>query len=167
VDGGRRSSLAGGVLGLALLGACAGDPSPASLMVGGRLSAAFRDLAREEVQENFRLAPTLASAALAPRALRPLPVPVLRPRLAGALPPPPPPRKPVPDERIAWIPQAKPEPRPAPESPVATRIAIWPPPWKPADLPLAVAPAAGPPEARATRSGRRPGNRIRLTGHSH
>jgi Flp pilus assembly protein TadD len=145
-DGGRCWSLAGGVLGLALLGACAGDPSPGSLMVGGRLSAAFRDLAQDEVQESFRLAPTLASAALAPRALRSPPVPVLRPRLAVVLPPLPPPRKPLTQERIAWIPQPKPERRPAPESPVGMRIAIWPPPWKPAELPLAVAPAAGPPE---------------------
>jgi Flp pilus assembly protein TadD len=151
------------VLGLALLGACVGEPSPGPLMVGGRLGAALTDLAHDELQASFRLAPTLVSVAPAPSGLPP--VPVLRPRLAVVLPPHPPPRKPAPHDRIAWIPQPKPERRPAPEQiawipqlkperppapepPVGPRIAIWPPPWKPgpADPSLSVAPAAGPPE---------------------
>jgi Flp pilus assembly protein TadD len=140
-DGRWRRS--GCVLGLALLGACAGDPAPGPLLVGGRLSAGFTELAREELQADFRLAPTLPSLALAPGSLRAPPVPALRPRLAVVLPPPPAPRRePVAHERIAWIPQPKPERRP-----VGPRTAIWPPPWKPdpADLSLAVEPAAGPP----------------------
>ena len=146
-DGARRWSLAGGALGLMLLGACARDPAPGPLMVGGRLSAAFMELARDEVQANVRLAPPLASVALAPSASRPPPVPVLRPRLAVVLPPPSAPRKPVAPERIAWIPQPKPERRPAAEPPTGPQIAIWPPPWKPdpSDLTVAVDPAAGPP----------------------
>jgi Flp pilus assembly protein TadD len=155
-----RWLLAGGGLGLALLGACASDPAPDSLLVGGRLSAAITELAGAELKASFRFAPTLASVAAAPNALPP-PVPVLRARPAAVLPPLPSPPKPATPDRIAWIPQPKPErgppperiawipqlkpDRPAPEPSAGLRPAIWPPPWKPdpADLPLAVASAAG------------------------
>lgn len=87
------------MLGLALLGACAGDPTPGPLMVGGRLSVAFTQLARAELQASFRLAPTLVSLAPAPSAFSP-PVPVPQPRLVVAPSLFPPPRNPVTHERI-------------------------------------------------------------------